>query len=78
MTKDNFLSLKTGDVIWAYGVTYEVVSAEGENRTLRSGQIPHQEITLTPEHFLVPSLLLWRRVANIPGYSGHGGEMSGV
>lgn len=63
MTKENFLSLKTGDVVWVYGVTYEVISAQGERRVLRSSQIPHQEITLTPEHFLVPSLILWRRAA---------------
>lgn len=66
MKKEMFLSLKTGDAVWAYGATYEVVSAEGENRTLRSCQIPHEEISLTPEHFLVPSLLPWRRIADIP------------
>jgi len=66
MTKENFLTLKIGDVVWAYGITYEVVSTDDERRTLRSSQIPHEEITLIPEHFLVPSLLLWRRVEDIP------------
>jgi predicted component of type VI protein secretion system len=61
MNKETFLSLKEGDVVWADGVTYEVISAEGDKRTLRSGLVPHEEINMTPGHFLVPSLLPWHR-----------------
>jgi hypothetical protein len=60
MKKETFLSLKTGDVVWAYGVAYEVISTQEGKKTLRSCQIPYQEIVLTPEHMLVPSLLPWK------------------
>lgn len=65
INRETLLSLTIDDVVWADGVTYMVISAQGDKQTLRSGQVSQEEITITPGHSLIPSLRPWHQAEEI-------------